>query len=157
MHGILQVTTCGIKEVDFMNTEITKERLTEWFYPTENFRRYTDNALVDYAEIEIKPDGIKKLEDNLDRCVGNPRDFSEKDWENLHNPNEDIYEHIIAYVHFDAGTDNFNKLFIEVFTSYDDVELDVDKLVNEEEKQNIIESALESLHKWRGTDKIING
>ena len=63
----------------------------------------------------------------------------------------------IAYVHFDAGTDNFNKLFIEVFTSYDDVELDVDKLVNEEEKQNIIESALESLHKWRGTDKILNG
>ena len=75
-------------------------------------------------EIEIKPDGIKKLEDNLDRCVGNPRDFSEKDWENLHNPNEDIYEHIIAYVHFDAGTDKFNKLFIEVFTSYDDVELE---------------------------------
>lgn len=140
-----------------MNTEITKERLAEWFYPTENFIRCTDNAVVDYAEIEINPDGIKKLKDNLDRCVGNPRDFSEKDWENLHNPSEDIYEHIIAYVHFDAGTDNFNKLFIEVFTSYDDVELDVDKLVNDEEKQNIIEAALESLHKWRGTDKIING
>ena len=134
-----------------LKTEITKERLTEWFYPTEKFVRYTDNAVVDYAEIEIKPDGIKKLEDNLDRCVGNPRDFSEKDWENLHNPNEDIYEHIIAYVHFDAGTDNFNKLFIEVYTSFDDVELEVDKLINEEEKQNIIEAALESLHKHRGT------
>ena len=35
MHGILVVTTCGTKEVDFMNTETTKERLTEWFYPTE--------------------------------------------------------------------------------------------------------------------------
>lgn len=140
-----------------MNTEITKERLTEWFYPTANFIRYTDKAVVDYAEIEINPDGIKKLEDNLDRYVGNPRDFSEKDWENLHKPNEDIYEHIIAYVHFDAGTDNFNKLFIEIFTSYDDVKLDVDKLVNEEEKQNIIEAALESLHKWRGTDKMLNG
>ena len=140
-----------------MNTEITKERLTEWFYPTENFRRYTDNVLVDYAEIEINPDGIKKLEDNLDRYVGNPRDFSEKDWENLHNTNEDIYEHIIAYVHFDTGTDNFNKLFIEVFTSYDDVELEVDKLVNEEEKQNIIEAALESLHKWRETVNMKHG
>ena len=31
------------------------------------------------------------------------------------------------------------------------VELEIDKLVNEEEKQNIIEAALESLHKWRGT------
>ena len=137
-----------------MKTEITKERLTEWFYPTENFRRCTDKALVDYAEIEINPEGIKKLEDNLDRCVGNPRDFSEKDWENLHKPNEDIYEHIIAYVHFDAGTDNFNKLFIEVYTSYDDVELETDKLVNEEEKQFIIEAALESLHKHRGTTNI---
>ena len=157
MHGILVVTTCGIKEVDFMNTEITKGRLTEWFYPTEKFRRYTDNVLVDYAEIEINPDGIKKLEDNLDRCVGNPRDFSENDWKNLHNPNEDIYEHIIAYVHFDAGTDKFNKLFIEVFTSYDDVELETDKLVNEEEKHNIIEAALESLHKHRGTVNMKHG
>ena len=81
-----------------MNTEITKERLTEWFYPTEKFVRYTDNAVVDYAEIEINPDGIKKLEDNLDRCVGNPRDFSEKDWENLRNPNEDIYMSILSHM-----------------------------------------------------------
>ena len=139
-----------------MNTEITKERLTEWFYPTANFTRRTDKAVVDYAEIEINPEGIKKLEENLDRC-GNPDEWTEEDWENLNNPNEDIFEHIIAYVHFDAGTDNFNKLFIEVFTSYDDVELDVDKLVNEEEKQNIIEAALESLHKWRGTDKVLEG
>ena len=86
------------RRVDFMNTEITKERLTEWFYPTEKFVRYTDNAVVDYAEIEIKPDGIKKLEDNLDRCVGNPRDFSEKDWENLRNPNEDIYMSILSHM-----------------------------------------------------------
>lgn len=140
-----------------IKTEITKEKLTEWFYPTENFRRCTDNALVDYAEIEINPEGIKKLEDNLDRCVGNPRDFSEKDWENLHKPNEDIYEHIIAYVHFDAGTDNFNKLFIEVYTSYDGVELETDKLVNDEEKQFIIEVALESLHKHRGMKNMLHG
>lgn len=140
-----------------MNTEITNDRLTEWFYPTQNFRRYTDKALVDYAEIEINPNGIKKLENNLDRCVGNPKDFSKKDWENLHNPNEDIYEHIIAYVHFDAGTDNFNELFIEVYTAYDNAELEVDKLVNEEEKQNIINVALESLHKHRGTPNMLNG
>ena len=139
------------RKVDCINTEITRERLKEWFYPTANFTRCTDKAVVDYAEIEINPNGIKKLENNLNRCVGDPRDFSEKDWENLHKPNEDMYEHIIAYVHFDAGTDNFNKLFIEVFTSYDDVELNVDKIVNEEEKQNIIEAALESLHKHRGT------
>lgn len=139
-----------------MKTEITKKKLSEWFYPTENFRRPTDDMLVDYVEIEINPDGIKKLEDNLDRCVGNPRDFSEKDWENLHKPNEDVYEHIIAYVHFDAGTDNFNKLFIEVYTSYDSAALETDKFVNEEEKQFIIEAALESLHKHRGTTNMIH-
>lgn len=155
MHGIPVVITYGIKEA--MKTEITKKRLTEWFHPTKNFIRYTDDALVDYAEIEINPNGIKKLEDNLDRCVGDPKDFSENDWKNLHNPNEDIYERIIAYVHFDAGTDNFNKLFIKAFTSYDYVDLDVDKLVNEEEKRNIIETALESLHKWRGADKVLAG
>lgn len=132
-----------------MKTEITRERLSEFFYPTANFERYTDNAIVDYAEIEIDPNGITKLERNLDRC-GSSDDWDEDEWAELNNPEDDAYEHIIAYVHFDAGTDNFNKLFIEVNTAYDSEELDVKKLVNEEEKSFIIEAALESLHKHRG-------
>lgn len=140
-----------------MKTEITKDKLSEFFYPTQNFnRKYLDNAIVDYAEIEINPDGIEKLENNLERN-GTP-DENEKWWQELTNPESDYYEHIIAYVHFDAGTDKFNKLFLEVYTSYGcDTELNVDKLINEEEKQYIIDAALESMHKWRGTDKIMNG
>ena len=132
-----------------MRTEITRERLSEYFYPTANFERYTDDAIVDYAEIEIDPNGIKKLECNLERC-GSSDDWDEDEWAELNDSSNDAYEHIIAYVHFDAGTDNFNKLFIEVMTTYDSVELDVKKLINEEEKSFIIKAALESLHKWRG-------
>lgn len=141
-----------------MKTEITKDRLSEFFYPTQNFnRKYLDNAIVDYAEIEINPDGIEKLEINLERQMEIP-DENAKWWKELTDPESDYYEHIIAYVHFDAGTDNFNKLFLEVYTAYGcDSELNADKLINKEERKYIIEAALESLHKWRGTDKITNG
>ena len=141
-----------------MKTEITKDRLSEFFYPTQNFcRRCLDNVIVDYAEIEINPDGIKKLENNLERQMETP-DENEKWWKELTDPESDKYEHIIAYVHFDSGTDNFNKMFLEVYTAYScDTELNVDNLTNEEEKRYIIDAALESLHRWRGTDKIMNG
>ena len=38
-----------------------------------------DNVIVDYAEIEINPDGIKKLENNLERQMETP-DENEKWW-----------------------------------------------------------------------------
>lgn len=139
-----------------MKTEITRKNLCEYFYPTKNFERPTDGVVVDYAEIEINPTGIEKLEQNLDRC-GNECDFYENDWKALHDPSSDIFEHIIAYVHFDAGTDSFNKLFIEVITAFSADPLEVEKLINEEEKQNIINAALESLHKWRKTDYMLEG
>ena len=139
-----------------MKTEITKDRLKENFYPSKNFyRQALDGAIVDYAEIEIDPKGIKKLESNLERC-GNQVDFTEKEWKDINNPNSDNYEHVVAYVHFDAETDNFNKLFISVITTNSEDELEVDKLLNDEEKQNIIEAGVESLHKWRGTGEMID-
>lgn len=139
-----------------MKTEITRDRLKENFYPSKNFyREALDGVIVDYAEIEINPKDIKKLEDNLDRC-GNKSDFTEEEWKNINNPDSDNYEYVIAYVHFDAGTDNFNKLFISVVTINSEDKLEVDKLLNEEEKRNIIEAGLESLHKWRGTDEMID-
>ena len=137
-----------------MITEITRKNLCEYFYPTKNFKRPTDGVIVDYEEIEIDPTGIEKLEQNLDR-YGNECDFDEDEWKALHNTESDCYECIIAYVHFDAGTDNFNKLFIEVVTGHGADPLDVEKLINEEEKQNIIEYALEFLRKWRKTDHML--
>lgn len=121
-----------------MKTEITKERLSEFFYPTIGWNRTDDNVIVDYAEVEINPEGIKKLEDNLERYSG-METKEQNPW--LFNSNEDAYEHIIAYVHFNHGTTDFNKLFIEVYTSYDSEPLEVEKLINDEEKNIIIEYA----------------
>lgn len=136
-----------------MKTEITKDRLKEFFYPTKNFyREALDGAIVDYAEIEINPNGIKRFEDNLARYTERP-DENAKWWKELTDPKSDMYEHVIAYVHFDAGTDRFNKLFIEVYTAHgcdDKIEVEL----TDEEKRNIIEIGLESLHKWRETGKI---
>lgn len=137
-----------------MQTEITYEKLSTYFYPTKNFERCTDKAIVDYVEIEINPTGIPKLERNLDRC-GSKEDWTDEEWATINNPNNDAYEHVIAYVHFDADTDNFNKLFIEVVTAHDSNELDVESLLNAEEKQNIINAALSSLHQWRGTKEML--
>ena len=85
----------------------------------------------------------------------NECDFNENEQKALHNPESDYFECIIAYVHFDADTDNFNKLFIEVVTGHGADPLDVETIVNEEEKQNIIDFTLEHLRKWRKTDHII--
>lgn len=139
-----------------MTTEITKGRLKENFYPSKNFyREVVDGAIVDYAEIEIDPDGIQKLEDKLDRCK-DKSDFEEEYWNNINNPESDDYEYVIAYVHFDAGTDNFNKLFVSVITVNKEIVLDADELLNSEEKQNIINAGLQSLHKWRKTDMMLD-
>ena len=139
-----------------MKTEITQEKLSEYFYPTKNFERCTDKTVVDYAEIEINPQGISKLERNLDRC-GSKGNISDEEWAELNDASNDAYEHVVAYVHFDAGTDNFNKLFIEIVTAYDSFRLDATIIVNNEEKQNIIDAALSSLHKWRGTKEMLEG
>lgn len=139
-----------------MRTEITKERLRENFYPSKDFyRKNLDGAIVDYAEIEINPKGIKKLENNLDRC-GNQADFTEEEWRDINNPNSDNYERIVSYVHFNAGTDDFNKLFVSVVTTNSEDELDVDRILNDEEKQTLIEAGLQSLQKWRRTDSIMD-
>ena len=140
----------------YMKTEVTKDKLKENFYPSKNFyREGLDGAIVDYAEIEIDPKGIKKLEDNLDRC-GNQADFTEEEWKDINNPDSDNYEHIVAYVHFDAGTDNFNKLFVSVVTINSEDELEVNELLNDEEKQNIVDAGLESLHRWRATNEMLD-
>ena len=47
-----------------MKMEIARSRLSEFMKPTINWQR-NDGKIIDYAEIEIKPDGIKRLEENL--------------------------------------------------------------------------------------------
>ena len=62
-----------------MKTEVTKDRLKENFYPSKNFyREGLDGAIVDYAEIEIDPKGIKKLEDKVTEIQETFNNFKEK-------------------------------------------------------------------------------
>ena len=130
-----------------MRTEIKPRVLSEYFYPTKGFKRPKDGHVVDYAEIEINPKGIEKLERNLERCSGNPNEYTEKDWEKINNSEDDFYEHIVAYVHFKTGTELFDKLFIKVVTAHDSSPLKVENIVNKKERKNIINAALESIRK----------
>lgn len=53
-----------------MQTEITRDRLREYFIPSQNFRRcYLDGKLVDYAEIEVNPEGIKNWKTILQDAI----------------------------------------------------------------------------------------
>lgn len=142
-------------EVLSMKTEIIREKLHEYFYPSVNWVRCTDKVLVDYAEIEIDPKGIKKLEDNLDRCQGQ-KNWSDEEWAEINDSSDDAYEHIIAYVHFNADTENFNKLFLYVRTVHDSVELMVKELLNEEEMNIIIDYARELICNGRASGKVID-
>ena len=129
-----------------MKTEITPKTLQEYFYSTKGFERPIDGHVVDYAEIEINPKGIKKLERNLERC-GNPNKYTKEDWKRMNDPENDYYEHVIAYVHFKTGTEVLDELFIEVMTSYDSIPLVVENIINKKERKNIINAALKSIRK----------
>lgn len=134
-------------------------KLQEYFYPTINFVGYDgkkEYPKTDYAEIEIVPneDDYNILE-NLERYASRAM-FTEDELEELDNPNSDGYEHVIAYVHFDAGTYNFNRMYVAVITAYSSDELELNKVITEEEKLDIINKAKESLEKWRNTNEVIN-
>lgn len=129
-----------------MKTEITPSKLKTWFFPTKEFQR-ADGTVVDYAEIEINPRGIRKLEERLDRCRRNPRDYAEKEWADMNDPDSELYERVIAYVHFKTGTEEFDCLLINITTPLRSSSLDASGLVNDEERQNIIDAALASIRK----------
>ena len=130
-----------------MKTEITRDRLSEFFTPTLNWQR-NDGKIIDYAEIEIKPDGIKRLEENLDRCIGKDI-FSEEEFKELNDANSDIWEDVVCYVHFEAGTENLDKIYLSIRTPQDEVEINADKILTVEEKHIITDYALELIRKAR--------
>lgn len=137
-----------------MRQQIDENHLIEYWYPTIGFKRMLCNdncfieTVVDYAEIEIIPTGIKKLEENLIR-FGNQNNYTLDEWEELNNPDTDVYEHIIAYVHFNHNTNDFNQLFIEIIDGYDSISLDPDGLLTSIEQELIIKTALKSLQQGR--------
>lgn len=124
-----------------MFNTIDRNHLREFWYPTIGFApTLSTSTIVDYAEIEVLPTGIKKLQQNLERYNVDSEFFEE-----LNDPNNDYYEHIVAYVHFQHDTNIFNKLFLEVVDVNNSIELDPDILLTPAEKDIIIQVALESL------------
>lgn len=118
---------------------IDRNHLREFWYPTIGFTP-DSSTIVDYAEIEVLPTGIKKLQQNLERYNVHSEVF-----ESVNDTNNDAYEHIVAYVHFQHDTNIFDKLFLEVVNVYGSDELDADVLLTPAEKDIIIQFALESL------------
>ncbi len=118
---------------------IDRNHLREYWYPTIGFAP-DSSTIVDYAEIEVLPTGIKKLQENLERYNVDSEFFEE-----VNDPDSDVYEHLVAYVHFKHDTDIFDKLFLEVVDVYNSTELDADILLTPAEKDIIIQVALESL------------
>ena len=134
-------------------------KLQEYYYPTIKWKpnlkdkEYTE---TDYAEIEIIPDENEEyLLENLDRYTEVWADELTKKL--LNDKNTDYYEHIIAYVHFEEGTYNFDRMIIEVITAYSADEIKVLDKMSFKEKVKIIMEARNSLEKWRNKDKVIIG
>ena len=135
-------------------------KLQEYFYPTINWHPYgekfKDYPTTDYAEIELIPEKDDEfLLENLNRYTSRI-DFNEDELKRLDNPNDDWYEHIIAYVHFKKGTYNLDRIEYCVisYDNSDDIELE-DKLT-EEQKKEIIKMAKKSLRRWRYTKNVID-
>ncbi len=135
-------------------------KIKEYFYPTLNFKPYgkefNNYPVTDYAEIELIPEENDEiLLENLDRYASR-LDFNEKELKELDNPNSDLYEHIVCYVHFKKGTYKLNRIGIEVITAYQADEIDIYDKLDKEIKTKIINEAKYSLKKWRKTKNIID-
>lgn len=97
-------------------------------------RAYTPNTrdrkkkLIDSVEFEIAHNGIEKLERNIN----------------------DETEYIMCFVHFDAGTEDLDGIYMSVWneehTSSDSIDTSI---LNEEEKKMLVEYALEELREYR--------
>ena len=143
-----------------MERQIDVNHLREYWYPTLGFERALVvgdecfEEIVDYAEIEILPTGIKKLEEVLERYNTDKHIYTSDEWTELNNSNSDYYEHIVAYVHFNNNTEIFNKLFLEVISINNYNVLDVDLMLTPKEKELIINAGLESLRNGRETGMV---
>lgn len=127
--------------------------LQEYFSPTFGWKPYQkefgDYPLTDYAEIELVPneDDLNILE-NLDRYASRAM-FTEEELKEIDDQNNDAYEHMIAYVHFYAGTERFQRMHLEVITAYDSAPLVVGQVIDKETQEKVKEEALKSIRKWR--------
>lgn len=128
-----------------MKMEIARNRLSEFMNPTINWQR-NDGKIIDYAEIEIKPDGIKRLEENLDRYIGKEI-YSEEEFELMNTVNSELWETVLCLVYFKSGTEELDGICIIIHTENSECEIKID--LTEEERETIVSYAIELIEKVR--------
>ena len=128
-----------------MKMEIARSRLSEFMKPTINWQR-NDGKIIDYAEIEIKPDGIKRLEENLDRYIGKEI-YSEEEFELMNTVNSELWETVLCLVYFKSGTEELDGICIIIHTENSECEIKID--LTEEERKTIVSYAIELIEKVR--------
>lgn len=109
-----------------MFTQVTEEKIREFNYPVFNW--VAGNKVVDSVEMEIM--NVEKVSHLLGEG-----------------------DRIIAYVHFDAGTECVSNVFLTIRGTDDETELDMEALLNEKEVENIKNAAIISIRKWRKNNK----
>lgn len=128
-----------------MKTGITRDRLSEFMKPTLNWQR-NDGKIIDYAEIEIKPDGIKRIEENLDRYIGKEI-YSEEEFELMNTVNSELWETVLCLVYFKSGTEELDGMCILIHTENSECEIKID--LTKDEKETIVSYAIELIGKAR--------
>ena len=99
-----------------------------WLRPHTPNTKDGKEKLIDSIEFEINHKGIEKLE------------------RNIHNKNE----YVMCFVHFDAGTENLDGIYMSVWDEDASIDDSIDtSILDEDEKKIIIEYALEELRDWR--------
>jgi hypothetical protein len=127
-----------------MKTEITRDRLT-YISLLDGYEFDGDTKEYDRIEIEIKPDGITKLEKYLAR-FGDKDKWLPEQWERICNPLDDDYgEYISALVFLDNDTGALKSMEMTRYSCENGGmhNWSVDDVMNDEEKNIVYQFAVE--------------
>jgi len=101
---------------------------TNWLRPHTPNTKDGKEKLIDCIEFEIDHRGVEKLERNI----------------------HDETEYVMCFVHFDAGTENLDGIYMSVWNEEASIDEPIDtSILDEDEKKIIIEYALNELKDLR--------
>lgn len=101
---------------------------TDWLRPNTPYTSDGKEKLIDCVEFEISHKGIEELENNI----------------------ENETEYIMCFVHFEAGTENVDNIFLSVWNENADIDEPISAdILDEDERQVVISYALEELKNCR--------
>lgn len=99
-----------------------------WLRPNTPYTNDGIQKEIDSVEFEICVNGIEKLE----QCI------------------QYDMEYMMCFVHFDAGTEDVEGVYLSVWDDEDDTDKNIDaKILDEDERSVIVEYALAELKKYR--------